>query len=1058
MNKQIALKRLKDVLNVDSINSTQADFLSTHVPFRKITVTNDLSGTPVSDYISEDEVFDKYFNNSEMLNEHQLIVVDGSSGSGKSHFIRWIEAKLSVLDFQNDVVLMIRRSDNTLKGTIKQFLNIEEVKNIKNKDVYERLVRANQNVSEQKFKYEIYHKFLVEIADDEESKLSSSDQKNFRELLSSSEFEERMLMAGGPIERIYSKIVDNNVKNDEDVLALFEVEDFTLDYDFNMRLKNNASKKAVKMANKLLPETDGTFTDDECNPQILVEYMNTKVEPVIKACAGLEPGDFQQIFKEIRQELYLQGKNLILLIEDITSCTGINRDLLDALIVKHTGENAQDKMCRLISVIGTTTEYFKEFRSNYLDRITTMVTIEDGSIGNNQDDLIQFVAKYLNVMSVHADTINKWHKDGALDNEYPIHEETEVDNWEYYTYLGKKISLYPFTKRAIINLYNGIDVHKTPRYIIRKIIEPSIDSIIQDKAMFPKFLLSRKPKLSFEVVDRVKSTIANMSNSEEEKVVLTERLLAILSYWGDCTLDTSKKGYIGAINVNVFREFGLSSFAEKILGYKIDDSHYKIEPEVTQNEGNNSQDTIHAEIPSSVSEPQTVIKPMVNKAFEDFAKILSEWHYDKKSFTKAYHVRDEISRFIFANLSWQQEGVPLVAVQMVEQSSFDLVEIERQDRNVGKGLVLLEDNDETYQLLLAIGKSWYLGKKREGKVEYASWDFEGAASSIRVVTSWLEKNKKIFVDTVKAFDEKKKAPDYLKCSMIAEVYRGLLNGDQQVSRVSDIKVDFFAQDNNLRKKRDLLGHSQEWCDLVNNIVYANNAAELNIDLTQRYFNLIQGSQKNAKRKIFNYSLLETIFKELRTNSFDIDIEAVENDKIKARNESKDYLKRILSRIDIAVDAECKEGKKLYNEAIEFFGFPDGSEIETDDIKDLLNEIVEFYKDTETNGINILLRTNEALALKDKGADISRAFTLVSMDTSDLTTIDKLITYSRNPMKIIKQFIDFLKTVDEDRKNVYSEMIAAKEMLTRSGNSSDDVDPRFDNNKSTFEDLMKLLEE
>ena len=50
-------------------------------------------------------------------------------------------------------------------------------------------------------------------------------------------------------------------------------------------------------------------------------------------------------------------------------------------------------MCRLVSVIGTTTEYFKEFRSNYLDRITTVATIEDGSIGNNHDDLIQFVAK-----------------------------------------------------------------------------------------------------------------------------------------------------------------------------------------------------------------------------------------------------------------------------------------------------------------------------------------------------------------------------------------------------------------------------------------------------------------------------------------------------------------------------------------------------------------------------------------------------------------------------------------------------------------------------------------
>ena len=130
MNKQNVLNRLSDVLNVDSINSSQADFLSTHVPFRKITVTNDLSGTPISEHISEEEIFNKYFADSSKNDQHELIVVDGSSGSGKSHFIRWIEAKLSAEETKNDVVLMIRRSDNTLKGTIKQFLNIEEVKNI----------------------------------------------------------------------------------------------------------------------------------------------------------------------------------------------------------------------------------------------------------------------------------------------------------------------------------------------------------------------------------------------------------------------------------------------------------------------------------------------------------------------------------------------------------------------------------------------------------------------------------------------------------------------------------------------------------------------------------------------------------------------------------------------------------------------------------------------------------------------------------------------------------------------------------------------------------------
>lgn len=1054
MNKQIVLRRLKDVLNVDSINSTQADFLATHVPFRKIKVTNDLSGTPTSEYISEDNVFNKYFNNSNMYNEHQLIVVDGSSGSGKSHFIRWIEAKLSTIDLQNDVVLMIRRSDNTLKGTIKQFLNIEEVKNIKNKDIYERLVRANQNVSEQRFKYEIYHKFIVEIADDDDSILSSSDRKNLKELLSSSDFEERMLMAGGPIERIYSKIVDSNATGDDDVLALFETEDFTLDYDFNEKFRDNASKKARKMANKLLPESDGSFPDDDCNPEILVQYMNSKVEPVIKACAGLEPGDFQQIFKEIRQELYAQGKNLILLIEDITSCTGINRDLLDALIVKHTGSNEIDKMCRLVSVIGTTTEYFKEFRSNYNDRITTMFTIEDGSIGNNLEDLFQFVAKYLNVMSLDSEVINKWYKDGALDSEYPIHEESEVKNWESYMYLGKKMSLYPFTKIAIKKLYDGIDVHKTPRYIIRKIIEPAVDNIIQDKNMFPKFLLSKNPIPDSNIQPRVNSTIANMQISDEEKIILKNRLFAFLSYWGDDTLDTSKRGYLGGISVNVYKEFGFASFAEKILGVSIDDDFIGVQSDLENtNELLEIKDEpIELSVP--MSETLTAPKKVVNKAFEDFTKIITEWHYYKKTFINAYKVRDELCRFIFANIPWQQEGVPLLSVQMVENSHSDLVEIERQDRNVGKGLVLLEDNDETYELLLAIGKSLYLSPGQQ-----ASWNFEGAASSIRVATSWLEKNKKLFIDQVKAFDRKQKSPDYLRCSMIAEIYRGLLNGDYQVNKVSDIKIDAFIKDNSSRKKQNLIGHSKEWCDLVNNIVYLNDANEQNIETTQRYFNLIQGNSKNANRMIINYNLLEQVFKELKSNQFSIDIDNISDDKmIKERNKSKDYLKKILSRIDIVASKEWSKGKQLYNEILEYFGFHQEVEIEKEDIKDMLNEVIEFYKDTETYGINISLKTNDAINFKDRVDAILKALSVISKDISNMSTLDVIAAYSSNPIKEIEPFVYFLREVDKHRDEVYNQMLRDRERLTRSGNWSGDVDPRFETNKSIFDDLIKLVED
>lgn len=1050
MNKQVAFKRMTAVLNVDSIDSAQSDFLATHIPFRKIMVTKDVAENPITEYISEDEIFNQFFNNSANYDNHQLIIVDGSSGSGKSHFIRWIEAKIKTIENNNDVVLLIRRNDNTLKGTIKQFLDIEEVKNIKNKDIYDRLVKANQNVSEKKFKYDIYHKFLVEISAEKEEVLSSSDLKAFKELLSSSEFEERMMMPGGPIERIYSKIVDNNAEGTEDVLALFEEKDFILDYDFNMKLKNNASRKAVKMANKLLPENDGSFPEDDCNPEILTKYMNSKVETVIGLCAGLEPGDFQQIFKEIRQELYKQGKNLVLLIEDITSCTGINKDLLNALIVKHTGENAKDEMCRLVSVVGTTTEYFKEFRSNYIDRITSLMTIEDGSIGINTEDLILFVAKYLNVTSVDTDVIEKWYKDGALDSEYPIHENTEGVNWETCTYLNKKISLYPFTKRAIVNMYNGMEVHKTPRHILRKIIEPAVDGIMKNKAMFPKHLLSQKPKLNQDVIERIRSTIANMPLSQEDKKLLTDRTLAIMSYWGDGTLDTSRKGYLGSVSYTVLTEFGLKDFAERIIGKRLSGESMN----EVDDEGHNDK-IVPPEPQIKSIEPQ----PVVNKPYENFLQILSDWHYEKKSFTKAYQVRDEICKFIFATIPWQQEGVPLISVQMVEKSSYDLIEIERQDKKVGKGLIYLEDSDETYQLLLAIGKSWYLGKKRDGKNEYASWDFEDSATSLRIATKWLGKYKKAFVNAVKAFNEKKKYPSYLKCAIIAEIYRSLLNGDAQINKITDFKPEILLKDNNLRKKNIMEGHSNGWTDMVNNIIYANDKSEENIEIIQRYFNLIQGNAKNAARKIINYNLLEEVFKDIKSDQFSIDVNSIiDDEQVPARNVSKTYLKKIVDKIEKVVIEECAAGRMLYEEALKYFGFPIDSEIESVDIKDLLNEIIEFYGDTETYGVNISLKTDNAKTLKDKSSDIAKAFFILSEDYSGKSILEKLIAYSKNPMKLAKQFLEFIKSVDADVNQVNKQMNAEKELLTRSGNWSDDVDPRFDANKVEFDILVESMGE
>lgn len=80
--------------------------------------------------------------------------------------------------------------------------------------------------------------------------------------------------------------------------------------------------------------------------------------------------------------------------------------MLNALVTEHTGLYEADNLCRLISVVGTTTEYYRQFRDNYIDRVTTQITLKDGILGDEPDDLLQFVARYLNAMSLEPDVLD----------------------------------------------------------------------------------------------------------------------------------------------------------------------------------------------------------------------------------------------------------------------------------------------------------------------------------------------------------------------------------------------------------------------------------------------------------------------------------------------------------------------------------------------------------------------------------------------------------------------------------------------------------------------------
>lgn len=1053
MNTVIAKKRISQVLRIDSIDSTDSDFLATHVPFRKIVVGTKSGDQFEETYKSEEDIYRDIFANELTRNEHQFVIFEGSSGAGKSHFIRWLYAMLSVKEEKDDAVLLIRRSDNTLKGTIRQLLEIQEVKEISNKEAYERLVKANQAIIESKFKSTIYHRFIVEIENDTSEVLGNIKRKKLIALLNNSEFQERLMAVGGPIDRIYSKITNSSSSVDLDIIAQFSKTDLTLDIDFINHL-DDADRKARDFAESLMEGDDYEFIEK------ITAYMNSFVETVIQTSAGIEPGDFQQIFKEIRQELKRKGKNLILLVEDITSFTGVNQALLNALVTGHTGSNEADNLCKLISVVGTTTQYYKQFRDNYRDRITKQIRIDDGVIGENKIDLIQFVAKYLNAISLSSEALDEWVRNGAYPEDMPVHEDNGHDHWDKFKLAsGKQISLFPFTQNAIINLYDAMSDHKTPRYILRDIVEPAVNEVLHDASSFPKFCLGWRSSLPESVENRIGNIVQSAQIPQEQKADYRKRLVSFMSFWTNKTLDVTSNGCIAGIKTKIFFELDFGEFVSKLTST----ATVKMVAEPASVSGNTaSEKTPDAEVLVEQVKPvikeQPKIDPKNQKNYDSFRESVIAWHYDEGNLIKFHPIRDAIIDFVFDSINWQQENVPLDSIYRFKNASgskLRLLGFERQDQALDRCIVVFDDTDETYKLLLCFGKWFYLGNK--------SWKFLDSASAIYFATSWLQRNKDKFVNAIRNVDKGSAMPAYVKAAMIGKVYKLIINGTISDAMLNHLGDETFLSADTPKNgtNKFLEGHSQAWYDL-HQFIFNDPKTPDSYTASVRYFNLIQGVTINTDKYVLNYPLYQAALKEIRKSGYvlnEIDINDTEK-SVKDKREVIEFTQKVLVKLKRVAEEETSLAHKNAKSILGFFeNIEMEDELEASDIRDLINDIQGFYHKCLAAGINISIPDNTKLKkLKESASEIARAMGTLQKDHSDEDDISVLYAFSSNPIGIVLPLLEILKKANDDVDAVYEQMHSEKDSLTRKGNGNDNIDPRFEQQRETFEKLFTEYKE
>ena len=983
MNSEIAKERISYVARPDSITTSEGDFLATHVAIKKLKVLEKFDIAPTSGKsFSEEDIFKKYILNPE--DRHQFIAIYGQSGTGKSHLIRWFAARYAQNKPKDEVVLFIRRSDNTLKGTIRQLLEKSEVQGISNKEIYERLVKASVSVEENKLKDLIYHNFIIEIdhdLDDHDIQLGNVMKRKVVAFLNNEIVHDFLLRKKGPIERMYSKIAEHSTV-DRDTIAQFEKEDFLVSQDLYESIQRaGGDRKAERLALELLSDEKGATTAKK-----IADYLNQFRNDVIQRCAGIEPGDFKQIFLDIRKELFRLDKKLTLFIEDVTSFTGVDTALLDALIEEHTGKRDGGSLCRISSIVGTTNNYLQHnFKDNHKDRITKYVYIPSDVL--DEDGLYEFVARYVNTMSLNEDIISDWVNGHANPEDYPIHDVVEGKNWEYIN-VGheKKINIYPFTKNSILYFYNNVleKGHQTPRYIIRDIIEPVVRDAIFNKENFPS--------IDVKIVN-VNTTLSFRIHSQVDDQDAADRLLKFMSVWGNGTPDQYEENgkiYISAISKDMYDDFSFPVL-------QMD----KVEAPKTSPQKKVSNNATTPKVTSEVSvDAYEIVVPAAKiKKVNDANTLLTKWTNEKKidisatvgaAGTVHSAIYDEIPDYLFTAINWQVEGISMDNARKVKDSAVLLVALEGQTKK--EGLYVLPANWNSINIILAFIRWKEYGNK--------SWNYPDADFDAYLITTWTEAIKKTLVTKVSEYKSGIETK-YIEAAVSAEIYRTILAGEFREKSLKNFNLQtLFASKPN---KATSNSHCSEWKSLVS--VMSQKSADVNNQQTvRRYFNIGQGGA--STNVVLDAIALSKVFGKVKKSRLIIEPEEKQNDdRIKQRRDAYTFLNDIEERIESVAKSELENGKAKLQRIYDTFG---DNEIGEDELTEFISRVKKFYEEANKAQVNvkeISLDGIKKVSILEKAiSDIAAV-----LDEDDPLTI--IMAFSGDPVTTIKPLIDIIDALE-----------------------------------------------
>ncbi|QCO97300.1 ATP-binding protein [Arthrobacter sp. 24S4-2] len=655
---QVVCWRPEDVANTiptEAASPSKPVLLATHTPLR----IRKAGLGELGESISEEEFLDEFLN-STPKEGIRVTPVLGQSGSGKSHLVRWAEARIQPIPGRRRIIYL-PKTRTSLRDVIEELVQKETGEEFD--EIRSQLGGLRESVDPEKLGRRLLDELAESIreaaADNFLSKVLVGE-RGLYVLLHDPMFREYLLRPGAFVPSRAAHALRGRGDNEEDVPTEFTVDDLPLSIADHGNIRD-AGSAARLMFKRLSADTK--------LQSAAIDMLNEHLDVAVMRAADLGVGTVQRAFMTLREKLV--GQEIILLVEDFAIIQGIKRDLLDAIIEVGTVAGVE-KYATVRTMMAVTSGYYDKLDDTFRTRAeaSSPVYYVDVRIDDAEDDgtqLVGFVGRYLNAarlgkakIEASAVSVNACEGCQFRDECHATFGATK-DGFGLYPYnepaLRRAIKITADPMRR--DLFN-------PRTVLSKMVRPVLaneaSAIREGRFPSPEFLRhDRARDRSESPANRLPDLPLSLRRALDERYEGPEqtRYLVVFQFWGDVSQN---------VNPGIYAAFSLPS-----ADLEADDA---VEPKP-------------APIPTTPGESVSPISATVRRQLED----VDNWSKGSPlPQAVAREIRSIVRQAMVAGLDWSEPIMKDPSAPILAKAVPDKAQISRtvsiEDSREGRAAVV----------------------------------------------------------------------------------------------------------------------------------------------------------------------------------------------------------------------------------------------------------------------------------------------------------------------------------------------------------------------------------